>query len=355
MNRSRIVTIALGLALYVGLGCDGEEKSQQVLQQPTPVRTAKVRVVENRFVVRASGTVAGKKEMRLGFKAGGIVGTVDVEEGDWVEKGARLAMLNQTEIRARLAQARSRFEKAEQDLADSEKLYADKAVSQEHRRSAKQVWEEARAELEIARHHLELATIFAPGRGRILKKLGEVHEVIEAGHPLFLFESAEQALVLRTTVADRDVVRLSLGDSASVAFYAYPRRPVPAILSQLPGGADPQTGLFEVELKLQDVEDVLPSGLLGRAKIFTRHVEWLPAVPVEALIDADVDRGYVYVLNDEHAHRRPVSLGAIVGDQVLVLRGLSGGETVVVDGAPYLRDRVEVKAVSPDAHRVSGR
>jgi multidrug efflux pump subunit AcrA (membrane-fusion protein) len=56
--------------------------------------------------VRASGLVAGKEEARLGFKMGGVVAEVLVDEGARVEKGQRLATLKQDEASSRSVQAR---------------------------------------------------------------------------------------------------------------------------------------------------------------------------------------------------------------------------------------------------------
>ena len=56
---------------------------------------------------------------------------------------------------------------------------------------------------------------------------------------------------------------------------------------------------------------------------------------------ASLDR--VFVVNDDVAELRLVTLGASVGDEVAVLSGLSPGETVVVDAPTTLRDRDHVE------------
>jgi multidrug efflux pump subunit AcrA (membrane-fusion protein) len=70
-------------------------------------------------------------------------------------------------------------------------------------------------------------------------------------------------------------------------------------------------------------------------------------VPVTALVEADGSSATVYVLEEPAgvARRRPIEVGSVVGERVVVLRGLEAGERVITDGAAWVRDGAPVRVV----------
>ena len=347
------IKIAMCWCVFIVLSCGGKAEVQQE-RQSVPVRTARVAEKDIRVRVRTSGTTARKEQMDLSFKIGGIIREIAVREGDFVTDGTRLATLDQTEIQARVDQVQVGFDKADRDLKNARKLHADSVTTHEQLLDMQSVWEDARASLTVARHNLAFASIQAPSDGFILKKMGEVNEMIAPGRPLFVFSSSAGDMVLRAGVTDRDILHLALGDSATVKLDAYPGQPIPAAISELPATSDALTGLYEIELTVAGGRVRLLPGMTGSTEIYTQKVERLPVVPIEALTEADVDRGYVYVLDGQTVYKRGLSIGTIIGDEVSVKAGLLPGETVVTEGAAYLQDKAEVKIVPDAKHNLGG-
>ncbi len=77
----------------------------------------------------SSGTVEAT-EAQLGFPVTGRLEVVDCREGDWVEGGAQLARLDQTEIGARKAQAIAQVAAARAQLSELEKGFRSEEISQ---------------------------------------------------------------------------------------------------------------------------------------------------------------------------------------------------------------------------------
>jgi RND family efflux transporter MFP subunit len=63
----------------------------------------------------------------------------------------------------------------------------------------------------------------------------------------------------------------------------------------------------------------------------------------KAAVRTDNGASIVYVVRDERAERRAVSVGTTEGDQVEIVSGVTAGEKVVVDGPPTLEDGARVK------------
>src|SRR4029453_7066436 len=69
-------------------------------------------------------------------------------------------------------------------------------------------------------------------------------------------------------------------------------------------------------------------------------------IPTAAVLQGP-QGAYVYVVNaDQTVHARPVTTGAVQGDDSTITRGLNIGERVVVDNTDKLRDGARVQAVS---------
>ncbi len=344
MKRVQTNAIMMACFVVVFASC-AEETAVRQEQPPTPVRTAKVLVRKTRGTIAVSGVVANKNVMNLSFKIDGRIYRIMAQEGDVVKKGTFLAELDQTEIRARVDRARAAFDKGGQDLKAASELDADGAISAQALLDARNAWKSAKANLEIAEHDLKYSSIYAPVGGRILKKRWEANEMIKGGQPVFALADSTTGLVLRAGMTDRDVLQVSLGDSAAVFFDAYPERAVPAVVSKLAAESNPRTGLYEAELTLATDAAPLLDGMIGRAQIFTQQLAERPAVPIEALVDVDGDRGYVYVVDGKRVFKRLISLGSVVGRDILVTRGLEAGETIVIVGAAYAQDGSVVRVV----------
>ncbi len=54
------------------------------------------------------------------------------------------------------------------------------------------------------------------------------------------------------------------------------------------------------------------------------------------------------IVKDGHAHQVSVESGIRQGDRVQITKGLSGGETVIVNGAYGLPDNTQVKEAVPE-------
>jgi RND family efflux transporter MFP subunit len=209
----------------------------------------------------------------------------------------------------------------------------------------------AEADLRAARVNREYATIIAPTDGVVLMRIANAGQMVGSGAPVIQFASGARGNVLRAGIPDRDAVRLAVGDPAEVGFEAVPGKVFTGRVSQVGAAADPRTGLIVIEISLSGV-DGLPSGLVGRAVIATRGRgrgrAWgaVYAIPAEALVEGDKEKGTVFTVDasGKRARRLTVALVALSGNQVLV-RGLDGVPRIVRSGAAWLTDsaRVEIK------------
>ena len=346
MNKriQNILMFIIGIGL-LGTACKKDEPKETRVPVVPRVRTAAVEKRELSRPIHTYGRLASKKEMRLSFKIGGILQTIAVKEGQRVKKGQILARLNLTEIRSQVEQARSASEKAQRDLDRVKDLYQEKAATLEQYQNSQTYAEVTRLQLQAAEFNLRHAVIQAPSEGRILKRLMEENEMTGPGTPVFYFGSLDRDWIIRVGVSDRDLVRLSPGDSAEVTFDAYPQSIFTAEVSEIVESADPMTGTYEVELTLPADDKKLVSGFVARVVLVPSVKKPYDVIPVEALAEADDMSGLVFVFDPDSStvSRRAVIIAYLFDQYVAVSGGLVDTDLVVLAGNSVLKDGQKVE------------
>jgi RND family efflux transporter MFP subunit len=348
----RCLTAVAATALLAA--CDGSPAPAEAETPPPAVRTAPVESVTVNQQVRAVGVLAPRDELRLGFKVGGVVDTVRVEAGDVVRRGQVLAELKRAEIDAGVTQAAEGVDKARRDLERARQLRRDEVATEEQVQDLTTAYNVARASLDAARFNAGYARIEAPADGIVFERLARGGELVQAGQPVVVLGSTASGWVVRVGLSDRDAVRVELGTAATVSFDAFPGRAFAGKVTRVGAAADRQTGTFEIEIAVEPDGARFARGLVARVALPLAPLAGVaPAaavVPITALVDADGARATVYVLDVDGstARRREVTLGAILGTQVIVTAGLAPGDPVITDGAAWLTDGRSVRVIAGD-------
>lgn len=322
---------------------------QPAARETTRVGTALITAGPAQPAVNTNGFITTREELKLSFKVAGIVQNVAVKEGQAVRAGQQLAVLELTEVDSQVEQARQLADKAARDQLRGAKLRADGLISEQDLETLRTQAAVSQATLRSAEFNQKFSTILAPRDGIVLRKLVEDREFVQPGQSVLVIGPREGGYILRAGLSDRDIVRLRLGDPATVTADAFPGQTLKGRISVLPGAADPASGLFQIEVALDPAAVPLVSGLSARLQInpVLAARSTLPYAPIAAVIEGDGDRAAVFVLEDGVARRRAVRIAFIAPESVAIAEGLKVGETVVTEGALYLEDGQQVQAVPP--------
>ena len=327
-------------------GCKPPEQAPS--REPTRVGTRIVATGPAQPPILTNGVITTREELKLSFKVAGIVRAIAVDEGQAVRAGQQLAVLDLTEVDAQVEQARQLAAKAQRDLARSLRLRADEVISEEELEALRTQAAVASATLRAAEFNRNFSTILAPRDGVVLRKLAEEREFVQPGQSVLVVGPRAGGFIVRAALSDRDVVRLKLGDPATVSVDAFPGQSLTGRISVLPGAADAGSGLFDIEVELAAPPVTLVSGLSARVRIdpVVAGEATLPYAPISAVIEADGDRAAVFVVENGTASRRAVRVAFIAPTAIAVAEGLKAGEKVVTDGTLYLEDGELVQPVT---------
>jgi RND family efflux transporter MFP subunit len=316
------------------------------LNNEIEVATVKVRKRKESLPINSSGKLVSNKELKLSFKTGGIIQNILVDEGESVAKDQVLARLNLAEIQAKYNQAKLSYNKLQRDFNRTKRLYQDSVATLEQYQDIQTALSIAEAKLQIAKFNLKHSKLIAPSKGKVLKIIAEENEMIAPGRPAIIFGSTDLAWIVKTNIADKDIIKFSRGDSAIAFFDAYPDTEFPGTVEQIASVADPYTGTYEIEIALEQQPQKLVSGFIANVMLFPSKNKFYYIIPVEALLEANGQTGYVMVANDSIAQRKKVIIRQIKDSLLIVSEGINESNSVITDGLHYLKPTSKIRIVN---------
>jgi RND family efflux transporter MFP subunit len=336
------ITLGGGLFILAQACTETEGKGSTIPKnaEPIPVKVISVEKSDSEPVVMTSGRLTTDDEAILGFKTGGVVKAVYVDEGDKIVKGQILATLDFTEINSLVAQAKSGLEKAERDLQRVKNLYTDSVATLEQLQNAETGYEIAKQQYNAANFNRNYSEIKAPASGFVLRKFVNPGQVVGTGDAVLRTNGAGNGkFILRSGVSDKQWSAIKINDKAIVNIDAFPEKEFKGVVIRKSESADPATGAFTIEIALDNESRKLASGIFASAQIVVSDKISSWNVPYEAVLDANDNEGFVFVTNDDKkAIKKAVAIESFNGNHIKVSRGLEGAKSIIISGSAYLTD-----------------
>jgi RND family efflux transporter MFP subunit len=396
--QTKCYAAILAVGLIVLSAC--EKGASQVNAAPSiPVQAAAVKEAPADTAARYSATVEPDAAVDMAFNVDGYISSVlkvggrDVQEGDFVAKGAVLARVRQSDYRAgldaaqaqtlqaaeafnvatwQLSQTEAIHKKAALDAERATALYQEKALTKPDYDAALAQLDSTRAQMEAARKSVEVqrnlsgsaraqeqsaaitladTALVAPMAAVVLEKRVEPGALAGRGMPAFRLGDV-RTVRMAFGVPDTLVTQLKLGAVLPVQVDALPDEPLEGRIREIGAAADPATRLYRVEVAVANPNLQLKAGMMGKVSVPGARPDFLlPAVPAIALLrsPSDPNAASVFVVEGEpenvRARLRTVRLGDFVDSRVTVLAGLNKGESVVTGGKQNLVDGSSIRVV----------
>jgi len=334
--------------LAVALALVGCHKSTEDEDDKPATATVTCKGIAEREVAETlelSGVIAPppKADAIVSSPVAGRVGKVAVEEGDKVEAGALLAVIEDPalpagslETRAQVASAQAAKAAADQELAREQRLVGAGISATKDLDDARAKAAAAAADLDAARARAGLATqqlarreLRAPHAGTVLHLWKRTGESVDGTTATPVAEVADTStLELRAQLPAAQLARVRDGMPASVRI-AGADRAMAATVRRVAPAVDAQTLLGTVHVQL-DGNVVAPVGSAATGWIVLARHRGL-VVPEGALRRSMTGADELVVCDKDIARVRTVAVGERSGDGAEIVKGLAAGEQVVVD------------------------
>lgn len=333
---------AMLLALLALQGCGGAHEPQRDdAGGASVVSIVHARVLPLASSLTVTGTLAPRRVALVHAETPGLVVTeLMAEEGQTVRRGQILARLSSERQRAELAGARGELHRAERALARAEALKADGAVAHSDADAAAASHAEALARVRALEIDLARAEVRAPVAGLLQRRRIEIGEAANQ-QPLFEI-AAEGVMDLVADLSEAAWQQARVGQRADITLAD--GQVLTGDIRRLSGALDSQTRLGRAWIGLDDAPASLVSGAGASARLQVGSADLL-AVPQSSLL-FDQRGPYVFVVLDDKAVRRIVTLGAQNGEYAEVSGGLSAGDAVVARAGSLLRDGDPVRVAA---------
>jgi RND family efflux transporter MFP subunit len=339
-----------GIAIFVVISCTDSKGNTPPIpkaSEPIPVTITSLERSAGTSKITASGQLTTDDETILGFKTPGVVESIFVREGEPVKKGQLLAKLHLTEIDALVAQAKHGLEKTERDFQRARHLYEDSVATLEQLQNAETAFAVSREQYQAAIFNRSYAEIHAPANGFVLKKFVNPGQVVGIGDPIIQTNGASEGKwILKISVSDKQWSSIRIHDKANVSIDAIPGKSFKAVVLRKSETADPQTGVFTVDLGVANERLRLANGMFGSAEFLIADVQASWNVPYEAVLDATDDEGFVFVTADlKTAIKQPVTIESFNGQTIRISKGLETAKALIVSGSAYLSDKSPITVI----------
>ncbi len=147
---------------------------------------------------------------------------------------------------------------------------------------------------------------------------------------------------VNVAVSESAINFISIGNTAIISIPSLSLEDIEAEIVSVSPNANPQTGMYSVELLLP--EGVYTLGAFADVTLETESEENSINIPTNTIL-TDTEGQYVFIIENDLAKKVSVKTGLANGDFTQVTEGLSGGEKLVTVGAEYITDGAAVSIV----------
>jgi RND family efflux transporter MFP subunit len=257
-------------------------------------------------------------------------------EGQYVKAGQVLGRQDDAEERSALHELEVENDQLQRDLNHAEQ---DRTKGDAQQREYEQRWtkvEESKSRIAEQKVRIDSLVLHAPLDGMVLRRDGEVGEIVGPTDVLFWVGPPAPMQVV-AEVNEEEINRIVAGQKAFLRSEAFPGQALRATVSQITPKGDPTRKTFRVYLRLPD-DTPLKIGMSVEVNIIFREKPSAIVVPAEAVAD-DV----VQVVRNGAVQRVPVKVGVRGSRNVEVIGEVSRGMAVLSPMRIDLADGTKVR------------
>lgn len=282
------------------------------------------------------------KTIQIASKFPGRIMEIPVTAGTKVARGQRLVRLDNTELNARLSQAKAHlgaaeagFSRASADAHRMRNLFGKEAATRQaldaatsEERQALASVQEAKAAIIQMESEVAETNLLAPYDGIVERRLQEPGDLVLPGQPIVTFLQS-QVLRIEASIPSSCANGILVGDNV---YATIPDQAIEivAIIEEKEPASDRETQTQRIKARLTGDTQILPGSFVWlKQACGSESLMLIPSTAIKRVGQLET----VSIMKDGHSKIRHIRTGRRVGENIEVLSGLNEGDQLIV-GAP---------------------
>ena len=313
----------------------------------TLVTTKLANISDFKHYFQVYGSVQTDQNAQIYSELAGKILDIKVQEGDQINKGQTIALIDISVLRQQEDELKTRLELAETTFQKQKKLWDKKIGSEMQFLQAKNNRDALQRNLETLQAQMAMGNVKAPFSGVIDEVFPKKGEMAMPGFPIARLINLEKVYV-KADVSENYLGKVKQGDKVKVALPSLGIEKISQI--QRTGQyINPANRTFKIKTLVENSDKVLKPNMVALLEIedFTR--DSVVVIPSELLLQGSGGKEYVYVVENENgvsvAKKTVVKVGMTYKDKSFISEGLSGNEILVDKGARSIRngEQIDIK------------
>jgi multidrug efflux system membrane fusion protein len=363
------LVILLAAAVELGLWITGRQSHSPAAPQraetgATAVQVGVATVTKGDMPVTLDGlgTVTPLATVTVKSQISGHITDIKFQEGQTVQKGDLLAVIDVRpytialeQAQATLAHDQALLSDARVDLARYQKLMAEDSVAKQTVDTQRYLVTQDEATVQLdkaavdnAKLNLDYCHITAPVTGRVGLRQVDVGNYVTTGNEGIVVLTQMQPITVLFTLPEDDLpaVMKRFQSGAVLPATAFDRSMTTEIatgqLATVDNEIDTTTGTVKLKAQFDNKDDSLFPNQFVNIRLLVNTLTGVPLVPRSAVLHGAPGDYVYFVQPDDTVAIRPVKTGPAQGELISIQSGLAPGERVVVDGTDRLRDGAKI-------------
>ena len=340
---SLVLALLIGAIAFYSCGESGGETQQQN-QKKLPI--VKVRDVSGQSfssVLTVVGVVKPYATAKISSEEGGLLVSLSKEKGSNVGKGEIIAKIKKDVEVATYEQTEAQVELARMNYEKQKKLYEDNATTEIQYLTAKWQYEASVRSLDVLKQRLKTGFVRSPINGVVNEKYMNRGEMTSPGSPIVNVIDISRVKV-SAGIPEKYLTQIKKGQKVRVTSDVLPDTEFEGDINYIAPSLSATSRTFEIEVVINNKDRILKPEMSANVSITQLTANDAVVLPQDLIVDLGSEK-YVFVLENDIAKKRVVSLGEREGNTVMITSGLNIGDKLIYEGFQQLVDGDKVQVI----------
>jgi RND family efflux transporter MFP subunit len=288
------------------------------------------------------GTVEASVAVSLAFSSMGTVEQVYVSEGQRVRKGQLLATLNTATAENSYQMMLAKQQQAQDAYDRLVKVHENGSLPDIKFVEVETGLQQAKSMTAVAKKNLDDCRLYAPHDGVIASRSVEAGSSALPGVAVFQLVSVDRVKV-KIAVPENEIGKIAEGQTVRLVVPAFDNAVFTGKIEMKGVVANAISHTYEAKIGINNPQTQLMPGMVCKVFLAGNTETAEMVVPNRTIQIAADGRKYVWLADSNVARRRFVETGGLNDNGVVVVKGLSAGDRLIVEGYRNVSEGMKIK------------